>query len=259
MALQAREVVDRFFSIRLGVSLADLRPREVAAASCDRRTYAERGYGFVRLLWVLHFGDRAAVSVHPGALAEVARLAWIRSPEQVLADEFVLQARQAVQSALAGCSLKPTEDGVILYHPGRAGRVRTQARVRVISPEDEDTWVGERVFMRAAEHASARRGEAFGLFLGEHMVAEVVTQEPSVSEMAGLVAEDGIEVSEADRGCGYGKALLAHWTREMQARGRVCVHSTAARNEASIRLAESLGYIGYARARSVVCSPREAD
>jgi len=259
MARQAREVLDRFYSIRLGISLADLRPREVAVGTCDRRTYAERGHGFVRLLWVLNFGDRVAISVHPGALRDVARLAWIRTLEQIMADEFIQQARQAVRSALAGCSLRKTGDGVILFHPDRAPRVRTRATIRAVGPDTPDTWVGERTYMRAAEHPSARRGEAFGLFLREETVAEVITHEPPIVEMADLVAADGIEVSEAHRGRGYGKALLAHWTRAMQARGRVCLHATDADNAASIGLAKSVGYVEYARARSVTCSPREAD
>jgi len=259
MAVPAREVVDRFHSVRLGISLRDLRPREVAVATCDRRTYAERGHGFVRLLWVLNFGDRVAISVHPGALRDVARLAWIRTPEQIMADEFIQQARQAVLSALSGCSLRKTADGVILFHGGRAPRVRTRATIRAIRRDDPDTWVGERIYMRAAEHPSARRGEAFGVFLGEEAVAEVITHEPPVAEMVDLMAADGIEVSQAHRGQGYGNALLAHWTRAMQARGRVCVHSTDAENAASIGMARSLGYVEYAWTRSVTCSPREAD
>jgi len=257
--LRARDAVDRFFSLRLGISIADLRPREVAVGTSDRRTYAERGYGFFRLLWLFHFGDRAALSVHPGALAEVARLAWIRTPEQIIADEFMQQARQSIQSALSGCSLRKVQDEVILYHPGKAPRVRTAGKIRVIVPGDEDTWVGERTYGSALEHPAARRGEAFGLFVGDELIGEVVTREPSVSDMADLVAEDGIEVSESHRKHGHGKALLTHWTRDMQARGRVCLHSTGIANAASIALAKSIGYVEYARTRSAVSRPREAD
>lgn len=105
--------------------------------------------------------------------------------------------------------------------------------------------------MSAAEHPSAQRGEAFGLFIGTQAVGEIITHEPPVAEMAHLVAEDGIGVAEEHRGRGHGKALLAAWTREMQVRGRVCVHSTSISNVASVALAKAVGYLEYARARGV--------
>lgn len=111
----------------------------------------------------------------------------------------------------------------------------------------------------AALWSTRRRGEAFGLFAGDELIGEVVTHEPSVSDMANLVAEAGLEISESHRRSGHGKALLAYWTREMQARGRACLHSTSLANAASIALAKSVGYVEYARTRSAVCRPREAD
>jgi len=247
----AREVVDRFYSVRLGVSLRDLKAGQVGVGTCDRRTYAERGYGFVRLLWVMQLGDRAAVSVHPAALAEVARLAWGRKPDEVLQDDFVSPAWQALQRALPGVAIGGGGASVSYYHPGGAEAVPCDGEVRALAPGDTDKRAGEHPYMSAAEHPSAARGEAFGVFVGEGLVAEVITHEPSVAEMADLVASDGIGVAEEHRGRGYGKALLAAWTREMQGRGRVCLHSTSVDNAASIRLAESVGYVEYARGRAV--------
>jgi ribosomal protein S18 acetylase RimI-like enzyme len=126
--------------------------------------------------------------------------------------------------------------------------------VRPVTAADEEHWVGERLFWRAADHPSAQRGEAFGLFLGDKLIAELITHDPAVAEMAHLIATDGIEVSGEYRGQGHGKALLAHWTREMQARGRVCIHSASAANTASIALAKSVGYVEYARVRGVTYS-----
>jgi len=253
----ATEVLDRFYSVRLGVSLPDLKAGQVGVGTCDRRTYAERGYGFVRLLWVMHLGDRAAASVHPAALAEVARLAWGRKPEEMLQDDFVSPAWQAVQRALPGVAMGGGETSVICYHPGGVEAVPCDGEVRALTPADTDKRIGEHAFMSAAEHPSAARGEAFGVFVEGGMVGEVITHEPPVAEMAHLVAEDGIGVAEEYRGRGYGKALLAAWTREMQGKGRVCVHSTSVDNAASIRLAESVGYVEYARGRAVTW--REAE
>lgn len=252
MSDDARQVVDRWMSIRTGVSIADLKPGQVGVATCDRRGYAELGYGFVRLLWVLHFGDRAAVSVHPAALAEVSRLAWGQEPDALLSREFMQQAHVALGAALPGVTVGdppegPAEVGIKFYHPGDAPEVASDGEVRPLTAADADKWPGPREYMPAATHPCAARGEAFGLFLGERSVAEVMTHEPSVAEMAHLVAEDGIEVAQDYRRRGYGKAVFAAWTREMQGRGRVCVHGTSLGNAGSVALARSVGYVEYAR------------
>jgi L-amino acid N-acyltransferase YncA len=111
--------------------------------------------------------------------------------------------------------------------------------------------------MSAANDPSVERGEALGVFVGGKVVANVITHEPSVAEMAHLVAEDGIEVADAYQRRGYGKAVLSAWTCDMQAKGRVCVHSTSSDNLASIGLAKSVGYVEYARTRSVSYAPPE--
>jgi ribosomal protein S18 acetylase RimI-like enzyme len=256
MSHDARTMVDRFFSVRTGVSIADLKPGQVAVATCDRRTYEELGYGFLRLIWVFRFGDRALISVHPAALAEVSRLAWGREPDAVLTREFIDRAHAALGSALPNTPLarpprEPGDMSIKLYHPGDAPEFTSDGVVRLLTPADKDKWAGPRRYMAAADHPCAARGEAFGLFLGELCVAEVMTHEPSVAEMAGLIAEDGIEVAPEYRRRGYGRAVLAAWTREMQRRGRVCVHGTSLDNIPSIELARSVGYLEYARNWSI--------
>lgn len=256
MSDHAREIVDRFISIRTGVAVADLKPGQLAVATCDRRTYAELGYGFVRLLWAVHFGDRALVSVHPAALAEVSRLAWGRGPDTVLSGDLMEQLHNAVASALPGTPLGgppkgPDDVGIKLYHPRNAPEVASEGEVRLLTAADKDKWPGPRVYGAAADHPCVARDEAFGLFLGETSVAEVMTHEPSVADMAHLIAEDGIEVAEGYRGRGYGKAVFAAWTREMQCRGRVCLHGTSLENAASVGLARTIGYVEYARNWSV--------
>lgn len=255
----AREIVDRFFSIRLGVAVADLKPGQVAVAACDRRTFAERGYGFVRLLWIMQFGDRAVISVHPAAPAEVSRLAWRLSPDEAIAEGSCAEAGGAIAAVLPNMSGNVSGVGVKLYHPGGAGALASDGAVRPLTPADDGKWIGRRVYGSAGSHPSAQRGEAFGLFLVDTLVAEVITHEPSVAEMAQLIAEDGIEVAEAYRRRGYGRALLAAWTHEMQSRGRVCVHGTSADNEPSVALARSVGYIEYARTRSLTYHPSEGE
>jgi len=247
-----RDIIDRYQSIRLGVCLPDLRPGEVAVATSDHTTFAERGYGFVRLFWAMHLGERAAVSVHPAALPEVSRLALRVDPEGVLADEFCSKACTALQSALGEHDLRPGALDICMYHPGDASTVESDGEIRPATVAGKDRWAGARSFWAAADHPSAARSEAFSLWLGEQIVAEIITHEPSVPEMANLIAEDGIEVSEQFRGRGYGKAILSYWTREMQKCGRVCLHSTSAGNAASLALARSVGYIEYAKSRFVV-------
>jgi GNAT superfamily N-acetyltransferase len=250
--MDARQTVDRWMSIRTGVAIADLKPGQVGVATCDRRSYAELGYGYVRLLWVVHLGDRAAVSVHPAALAEVSRLVWGREPDAVLSQGFMREAHAALRAALPGVTVGgppegPGDVGIKFYHPGDAPEVASEGEARVLTPADVDRWRGPREYMSVATHPCAARGEAFGLFLGERSVAEVMTHEPSVAEMAHLIAEDGIEVARDYRRRGYGKAVLAAWTREMQRLGRVCVHGTSLGNAGSMALARSIGYVEYAR------------
>jgi GNAT superfamily N-acetyltransferase len=247
--MNPRETIDHYHSIRLGVRLADLKPGQVAVATSDHRTFAERGYGYFRLLWAIHLGDRAAVSVHPAALGEVSRLALRIEPDGVLADEFCDPACAALQSALDEPDLVPETVDICMYHPGEADAFECDGEIRPATLASKDAWVGERRFWAAADHPSASRGEAFSLWVGEKVVADIITHEPSVAEMADLIAEDGIEVSDQFRGRGYGKALLSYWTREMQQRGRVCLHSTSTDNAASLAVARSVGYVEYAKSR----------
>jgi ribosomal protein S18 acetylase RimI-like enzyme len=248
----AREIVDRYWSIRLGVCITDLKPGQVAVATCDRRTYGERGFS-CRPLWVMHLGDRAVVSVHPAALAEVSRLGFGRDPEAVLEAEFMAEAQAALATALPGVRLSPSLDdpsglGVKFYHPGNAPEVAREGEVRLLNAADVDKWAGpSRMGAPAGTLPCAARGEAFGLFLGDLCIAEVMTHDTAVAEMALLIADDGIEVVEAYRGRGYGKALFAAWTREMQRRGRVCLHGTWIGNAGSVGLARAIGYVEYAR------------
>ena len=253
--MNALDTVHRYHSLRLGVSLADLQAGQVAVATSPRRTIAERSYGFISLAWVLSIGDRAAVSVHPAALSDVSRLAWNVKPEDVLGDDFCGRARDAIGIALVISDLPVSGEDIALYHPGDATVVPTDGEVRPVTEADKQRWVGQRQFWHAGEHPSAERGEAFGVFIGNQLVADVITHDPTVAEMAHLVAEDGIEVSEGFRRQGYGKALLSFWTAEMQRRGRVCIHHAAAGNEASVALARSVGYLEYARSRFVTRRP----
>lgn len=246
-----RDVVDQYQSIRLGVRLPDLKPGEVAVGTSDHMTFAERGYGFVRLFWAMNLGDRAAVSVHPAALGEVSRLALRMSPEGVIGDEFCEEACSALKSALGQPDLRPEALDVCMYHPGDAELFESDGEIRPATPSAKDAWVGERDFWAASDHPSAARGEAFSLWLGENVVAETITHEPCVAEMADRIAEEGIGVSEQFRRRGYGKAILSHWTREMQQRGRVCLHSTSITNAASLALGRSAGYVEYARSRFI--------
>lgn len=251
----ARETLDRWYSRLLGVSVADLGPGQVAVATCDRRTYRALSYGFMYLLWVMHFGDRAAVSVHPAVLAATSRLAWRRKPDDMMNDEFCAQVGVALSSALPGVEAKAAARDVIFFHPGGAAPVATNGELRAITPADKARSVATRGYWRAADHPSASRNEAFGVFLGDRLIAEIITHDRPAAEMAHLVAADGIGVAEEYRGRGYGKALLAHWTRQMQARGRVCIHAADAANTASIAIARSVGYIEYARTRTLSYSP----
>jgi GNAT superfamily N-acetyltransferase len=251
MSDYARKTVDRYISIRTGVSVADVKAGQVAVATCDRRTYAELGFS-CRPLWALHFGDRALISVHPAALAEVSRLAWSQDPDVVLSEEFMRQMHAALSAALPGSPLSgppegPDDVGIKFYHPGNAPEVASDGRVRLLTAADVDKWPGSRMGAPAGTLPCAARGEAFGLFFGDLCVAEVMTHDTAVAEMAQLIADDGIEVAEGYRGRGYGRAVFSAWTREMQRRGRVCMHGTWLGNAASVGLARSAGYVEYAR------------
>jgi hypothetical protein len=252
-----RELIDRFFSSRTGISIPDVKPGQVAVATCDRRTYAELGYGYTSLLMMLHFGDRAVISVHPAVLAEVSRWALRKTPEEVGEAAFLQKALDLLRELLPQCQFgdKPGGGSVVFYHPGNCEPVATEGSIRCFTPADaagcRAAWAGERVYMHAAEHSCVEEGEAFGLFLGDKLIADVMTHEPSVQDMAEVIAEDGIEVAAPYHRRGYGKAILAAWTRAMQEKGKACIHSTSFDNIASIALAKSVGYVEYAHKRGI--------
>lgn len=251
-------IIDRHYSVRLGVSLADVPPGQVAVTACARRTFAEPNNDSIRPLWIFRLGDRAAISVHPAASGEVARLAWRLSPEEVMEDGFCDQAAAVLRAALSELPPGCEECETTLYHPGGASPITTDAEIRPLVPADSRRWAGPHVNVWAPQHPSAERGEAFGVSVGDKVIAWVITQESASAETAHLIVSDGIETAEGYRRQGYGKALLAHWTCEMQANCRVCLHDTAADNAASAALAQSVGYVGYARSRFIIYQrPRE--
>jgi GNAT superfamily N-acetyltransferase len=245
----ASDIAGRFHSIRLGLSLADLKPGQVAVSCSARRTWAERGYDYLRPLWIIESGGRAVISVHPAAAAEVSRLAWGLPPAQVMEDTFCDQAAAALRTALSGVPPGGLEHDVTLYHPANARPIPIDAEIRPLCPADMGRWASARLNMWAPQHPSAQRGEAFGVAIGDKVIAWLVTHDPAVTQMAHLIAEDAIETAEEYRGRGYGKALLAFWTCEMQAKGRVCLHSASIDNAASLALARSVGYVEYAHSR----------
>jgi GNAT superfamily N-acetyltransferase len=174
----------------------------------------------------------------------------------VLDGGFMAEAYAALTSALPSARLShpPQSEGdmgIKFYHPGNAPEVSGEGEVRLLTAADVDKWPGPRGGMPAGTLPCAARGEAFGLFLDDLCVAEVMTHDTAVAEMAHLIADDGIEVAQEYRGRGYGKAIFSAWTREMQRRGRVCLHGTWVGNAGSVGLARSVGYIEYARNWSI--------
>ena len=240
----ARQTVDRWFSIRLGVSVGDLKPGEVAVATCERDT-----------LWVVDFGDRAVVQTRRAALEVMSRLASASRPDHVTRDEFCGDLVAGLRACHPAVTWEVWGTKVYFYHPGHAALVATDGEIRRLTPADVGKWVGHRLGASGADQPGVVPGEAWGLFLGDRLIGEVVTHHTSGADMAHLVVEDGIEVTEEYRGRGYGKALLAAWTRKMQVRGRVCIHSTAADNAASLAVARAVGYVEYARRRRITCPP----
>lgn len=247
-----KEIINRYYSVRLGVSLADLPSGQVAVTASARRTFAEPNNDFVRPLWIFSLGDRVAISVHPAASAEVARLAWKLSPEEVMEDGFCDRAAAVLRATLSDLPPECQEYEITLYHPGAASPIATDMELRPLVLADMCKWAGPYVNVWAPQHPSATRGEAFGVSTGDKVTAWVVTQESASEEMAHRIVSDGIETAEGYRRQGRGKALLAHWTCEMQAKNRVCLHDSAANNAASVALAQSVGYIEYARSRFIM-------
>jgi len=246
----AKRILDLFFSLRTGVMIQDVKSGQVAVATCDRTTYAELGYGYTRVLWMLHCGDRAVISVHPAALAQMSQLVWRFSPDTVLEEDFWTKAMVIMTECIRG-PLHQHDLSIKLYHPGGVELLTTEGAIRPVTTTDKFTWPGTRLYWSAGDYPSAQRGECFGIFLGDVLVGDIATHDAPVAEMAELVAEDGIEVAEEYRGRGFGKALLAHWTYEMQRRGRACLHGTCVGNVASVEVARAVGYLEYAKHRAI--------
>lgn len=243
----SHEAVDRWMSRRMGVELASCPPAHLTVVAAERCTRREPGYGFVRLFWLLDRVDHAVLAVHPRAADEIAGLLAGRAWHEALWPETLAECAEVLARSL-GLDAVPTPAwSQVACHLGGAPMADDQFRVEPLRLGEIPPWPGQRRYQPAANHPSAARGEAYALWVGDQSVAEVITHDQAVEGLEPLVVEDGIEVAEAWRGQGYGRALLSYWTARMQELGRVCVHSTSPANTASIRLGRSAGYLPYAR------------
>lgn len=259
--INPQKILDRFSLITTGVSPSNLRPGDVIVVATRGRTYAAPSPAMIEakivqakieLMAIQHFGDCAVVDVHPVVVTEIARLAWKLNPGQLMRDEFFEKAVGILQSALSESLLFITPVLFTFCHPGNALPIAVDGKIRAVVMADIDMVQDDKMSRDLlVEEASIARGETFGLFKNDRLIAFAHTHDAVTPEMANLVASVGIGVAEAYRGLGYGKALLLHWSHVMQLQGRVCLYETSSSNEASIALAGSAGYVEYGRSRQV--------
>ena len=86
-----------------------------------------------------------------------------------------------------------------------------------------------------------------------------VTDAPGIPYMSDLIVEPGINTLQGYRRCGYGRIAAGAMVEYLLKNGKVPIWSCSAGNQASSRLAESIGYVRFADVLSMSMEEREAE
>ena len=93
-------------------------------------------------------------------------------------------------------------------------------------------------------YSVACRGYSYGVFRENRLVC--ATDAPGIPYMRDIIVEPGINTLKEYRRCGYAKITTGALIKYLLETGKVPIWSCAAANEASDRLARSLGFVKFA-------------
>jgi hypothetical protein len=245
---KAREVIDHYFSVYLGLSVSQVKPGEVVPVSCKRRQKPEVGWGYAVAIWAQVFRGRAVISVPPGLFLALRRLLAERPTP--------LQLSTLVWRKKMGSLLGREEIGGlqrVLYCDEKQLQPFRIPECRRLRVSDVGRFVEMKLHLNpnCDPDALARDikrnitdGIAFGVFLKGKLVS--VSDAPAIGPMHDEIEEVGVETSPNCLRRGYGKAVVSATTRAIWDLGRIPICRCSSKNDASNRLARHVGYVKYA-------------
>jgi len=101
----------------------------------------------------------------------------------------------------------------------------------------------------------ADRHYSYGIFQDNRLVS--ATDAPDIPYMSNLIVEPGINTLQGYRRRGYGRIAAGAMVEYLLKNGKVPIWSCGASNQASSRLAESIGYVRFADVLSLSIDERE--
>jgi hypothetical protein len=237
-------VLDAFYSKYLGCDIAAIAPGETKAIASKRRYHPEMGYGSIFVVWLLITKRRCVISTQD-------RL--IRAVEQTIGKGPICDDYRDPQwqhSLLDSISrnLDPdlnmgSSSGPILYTTPELFRPQRLHPCRRVEEQDIPALQKSGLCDFFPEQSRAE-GTAFVAYDMGQPVALAGTHE--VPHMANEVADINVPGTlEPYRKQGFGKTVVSCTTEAVLAQGKLPVYSTSDSNTASIRTAQSVGYVEY--------------
>lgn len=246
--INARDILDRYFSVYLGTPVSQVKRGQVVPISCKRRLKPEIGWGYAVAIWVQVFRERAVISVRPdlfralmSVLAEgstprqLSTLVWRKKMGSLLRREEIGGLQRVLY-----CDEQHLQPFRIpecrRLHVSDVGRF-VEMKLR-LNPNCDPDSLGRYI------KRNINDGIAFGVFLKGKLVS--VSDAPAIGPMQDEIEEVGVETSPDCQRRGYGKAVISGMTLAILDIGRIPVGRIRVNNEASLRLARGVGYMKYA-------------
>lgn len=242
---------DDYYSGLLDVDISGIRPGTIKVVASDRRLKREISFGFIHAVWIMLLNDdRAAVSAHPAAAAELEKLFSSVNDCSVIREEaFREKILNICREKIPGVSLSMGPGGPKYICLPDDFKNMLDPNVREITDKDkEEIW--ERLSeggLYNLDSAIARK-VAFAYYLDNKPVSFCLVHEINSEKIDNI---GGIFTLEEYRGKGLAKAVLSAATAKIFKLGRIAIYGTSQANIASRNTAESVGYTNYAHQMSV--------
>ncbi len=236
------EKLNHHFAQQLGCHPEDLERNGVGIVTDDRE---ERGSGGAPLpFWAILRSDGAVVSVSSAARASTGELLEKTSFSDLLSKAY---RRRLLQRLRASNQAWYYTFGVQLYCDPLTFTPRQNHPVHTLTEADlSSVEAPEGLWLHREE---IRQGLVFAAMAGNRVVSYA-----RVCALSDWGAEVTVATDAAFRRQGLGKSVVTAATREILKESRIAIYACDVHNDASLRLALSLGYRKYAN--DLVCIGR---
>lgn len=242
------EIVDRYFSVYLDYPVSQVDLGQIIPVSSKRRLKEEIGWGCTVAIWVHIFRERAVISIRPDLFEALKKmLTEISSPSQL----YTIEWRKKVGSFISSGEIGRL--GHVLYYNLEHCRLFKAPGCRRLEDSDVNAFVRMKLnlypecdpdCLATDIRRNIKDGIVFGVFQEGKLVS--VSEAPVIGHMQEPIEEVGIETLPEYQRRGYGKAVLSATTNAILNIGRIPIYRCSSKNEASIRLARTVGYEKYA-------------